>query len=210
MTRPSQDIDKKLIKAGKELLQLKGATLLTIREVAEKAGVNLGMFNYHFGTKQVFVEKIIESIYEEFFSRFTIEVEKETNCLEQLKNAVLSIAVFVRENRKLIESFIEDIILGNKEIIAFVGKNMTRHVIVIIKLIKQCQKQGYIIKAPLYNVVPVILASVVGPNLILRVAEKHVFNGKALKLLYKSISSQVISDKAINQRLDIVLKGLTP
>ncbi|MFH1415158.1 MAG: TetR/AcrR family transcriptional regulator [Elusimicrobiota bacterium] len=210
MSRPSQNIDKKLIKAGKELIKTKGVSNLTVRQVSRDAGVNLGMFNYYFGTKQVFIEKILEHIYEEFFSRFKIELEREDNCFEQLKKAILNIGLFTRENRQLIESFMEDVILGNKEIVEFVKKNMTRHITIIIKLIKQCQKEEYIIKAPLYNVVPVILASIVGPNIILRVAEKHIFNSKALKLLYKSVSIQIMSDKAIRQRMNIVFKGLTP
>ena len=55
MSRPSKNTDRLLIEAAKELIPEAGFKGLKIREVARKAGVNLGMFNYHFKTKEKFL-----------------------------------------------------------------------------------------------------------------------------------------------------------
>lgn len=210
MTRPSSNADVKLLDAAKELLPKTGFTNLSIRMVARKAGVNLGMFNYHFKTKEAFVERLLLDTYDEFFNKFTIESQTGKTSVEQFRNAVFTIAVFARDNRDIIAMLIEDVIMGNKKIIEFLRKNMTKHVSIILKLLRQCQKDGYIIKISLFNLVPVIAASIVGPNIVIRLVEKHVATDIKLKLLVKLIGIQILTDKAIKQRLDIVFKGLTP
>jgi AcrR family transcriptional regulator len=209
MTRPSSNTDQKLLLAARDLLPKTGLSNLSIRMVCKKAGVNLGMFNYHFKTRDAFVEKLLIDAYEEFFSKFTIDVKSGATPLEQLKNAVYSIAMFVRDNRHLIAMIIEDVIRGNEKIIEFARKNMTKHAVVIIKLIRQCQKEGYIVKIPIFNLLPLMAAAIVGPNLIVRLVERHVAKDIKLKILVKMISTQILSEKAIKQRLDIVFKGLT-
>ena len=46
MTRPSQNTDWRLIRAGRELLPEPGITGLSLRREADRAGVNLGMFHW--------------------------------------------------------------------------------------------------------------------------------------------------------------------
>ena len=210
MTRPSSNVDKKLLEAAKTLLPKTGFTNLSVRMVVRKAGVNLGMFNYHFKTKDAFIERLLTETYEDFFSKFTIEAQTGETSLEQFKNAIFSVAVFARDNRHMIAMLIEDVLLGNAKIVEFIKKNMTKHVTVIIKLLKKCQKDGYIVKIPLFNILPIIAASIIGPNVIIRLAEKHIATNLKLKFIVKLITNQIVSDKAINQRLDVVFKGLTP
>jgi len=210
MTRPSQNIDKKLLEAAKELLPETGFTRLSIRMVAKKAGVNLGMFNYHFKTKEAFIEQLLIDTYAEFFNTFTLNIKEGATPLEQLKKALFTTAVFARDNNQLISTLIEDVMLGNEKIIEFASKNMTKHVTVLVKLIKQCQSEGFIIKAPLFNIIPVIIAPIVAPNVVLALAERQLNRNIKLKLLAKLAASQILSDKAIKQRMDIVFKGLVP
>ena len=55
MARKSNNLDKKMIEAGIKLLKRHGAANLSVRDVANEAGANLGMFAYHFGTKEKFI-----------------------------------------------------------------------------------------------------------------------------------------------------------
>ena len=45
MPRPSRHLDRALLAAGRELLPVYGCARLTVRQVAEAAGVNIGMFH---------------------------------------------------------------------------------------------------------------------------------------------------------------------
>ncbi|MCB4791325.1 MAG: TetR/AcrR family transcriptional regulator [Elusimicrobia bacterium] len=210
MTRPSGNVDKKLLEAAKELLPKTGFTNLSVRMVTKRAGVNLGMFNYHFKTKEAFIEKLLTETYEEFFKKFTLEAQTGKTSLEQFKNAIFAVAVFARDNRHMIAMLIEDVLLGNAKIVEFIRQNMTKHVVILVKLLRKCQKDGYLVKIPLFNILPLIAASIIGPNVIIRLAEKHIATNLKLKFMVKLISTQILSDKAINQRLKVVFKGLAP
>ena len=48
MARPSQNVDQRLLEAGLALLPQTGCAGLSVRRLADHAGVNLGMFHYHF------------------------------------------------------------------------------------------------------------------------------------------------------------------
>ena len=110
MTRPSQNIDKKLLQAGKELIPSMGISGLKIREVTKKAGANLGMFNYHFGTKEKYLEALMIDVYNEFLSDFKLDSEKGESTLERLRSALTGAAYFVRENRMLIAALFEELL----------------------------------------------------------------------------------------------------
>jgi len=174
MSRPSKNVDKKLIQAGKELVTESGLASLKVRKIAARAGVNPGMFNYHFGTREKYIERLISEVYEEFFSNFKMESETSGNSLDRLRKIMLNAAFFIRDNRTLIEPFIEEIMTGNKKLFDFARKNMTKHVNVILALLSECRKDGYIVKAPVLASLPIIIGAVALPNIIVRILEKKL------------------------------------
>ena len=101
MTRPSHNTDRLLIRAAKKLIPRTGFSGLTVREVSRRAGVNLGMFNYHFKTKDAFIEKLLVETYEDFFADFKIESLTGGTPIERLKNAIMAVAFYVRDNRQI-------------------------------------------------------------------------------------------------------------
>ena len=51
MARPSQNLDRALLEAGFAELERGGVRGLSVRAVCARAGVNVRMLNYHFGSK---------------------------------------------------------------------------------------------------------------------------------------------------------------
>ena len=210
MTRPSRNIDRLLIEAGKELIPKTGFSGLSVRLVAKKAGVNLGMFNYHFKTKDRFIEKLLSEVYDEFFNNLTMEAASGANCREQLANVLFQAGRYAREHREIIFPLIEEIVRGNKHIMAFAKKNMTGHIALIIRLVKECQRKGYIEKMPLLNVLPVLMGAVVAPVLIVSVLKKFSQSGILPGLLPMLLGKMTLPDKALKQRIEIAFRGLAP
>ena len=60
MTRPSRNQDQLLIQAAKRLLPEMGISGMSLQRIADECGVNLGMFHYHFKTKDAFIRKVLE------------------------------------------------------------------------------------------------------------------------------------------------------
>ena len=59
MSRPSQNADQHLIEAAQKMLKHTSLSQMNIRQVAAEAGVNLGMFHYHFKTKDQFAKAVM-------------------------------------------------------------------------------------------------------------------------------------------------------
>ncbi len=205
MSRKSTNTDKKLLVEGRKLLIKKGASKLSIREVCNAAKVNLGMFNYYFGNKDKFIEKILDEIYEDFLSDFQL-TEKEIT-LEGLEHQLLLMAKFARDNRHLVLVLLNDILNGEKAVQKFARVKMRRHFSILAKTIKGCQKKGLIIKAP----VPLLLTQIAGSiglsNLIPEVLKRLGVN-KVFELGIATVSKTLMTDKAIQLRVHIVIKGL--
>ena len=64
MPRPSQRIDDALLASGRELYPRLGSSGLSLRALTEHAGANLGMFHYHFKTKDNFLRTLLQQLYE--------------------------------------------------------------------------------------------------------------------------------------------------
>ena len=207
MARPSRNVDKELIKAGKELIPVMGISGLRIRDVARKAGANLGMFNYHFGTKEKYIEVLMIEVYSEFLSDFRLDAEKGANSLERLRNTLIGGARFIRQNRTLIAAFFEEIVKGNRGIAEFARKNMTKHVNILLGLVRQCQKDGYIVKTSIFVIAPILVGAAALPSIAVRILEKN-YRGTFLGSLIPVLRGTALTDKKIMERIDYALKGL--
>jgi AcrR family transcriptional regulator len=207
MTRKKGQSDQRLLAAAQALLDENGFAGLKIRQVAAKAKVNLGMFHYHFKTKDEFARRVLEDVYERFFRNFSLESGSEGTPLERLRRSLNLAGRFVRDNRRMFLGMLSDTLQGNKIAARFVKENFPRHVMILIGLIRQCQEEELLDKNTLPNILPTLMASIMGPSMIVtlldRVEAKTLF-GVAIKLF----QGQVLSDEAIAQRVEIVLKGL--
>lgn len=207
MPRPSRNTDKRLLLAGRKLLPDTGISGLSLRRVAAEAGVNPGMFHYHFKTKEAFVRLVLQDIYEEFFRGFRVEAGGEAPPLERLRRALVTVARFARDNRALFLTIIHDVLEGDPQAIRFAQDNVPRHLAIIGGLVEDCQRRGLLERMPLPAAMAFLLGAIGMPNIALGVAERAsarrpfgVAPGRAEDLL--------ASDAAISLRTDLALKAL--
>lgn len=207
MTRKPSQTYERLLQAGLELLDEKGFEGLKVRQVAEKAGVNLGMFHYHFKTKDEFTRQVLNHMYERFFLDLSLETTGDGDPLDRLRRALMSLGRFIRENRRLMLGLLQDAMHDNQVVVQFVKENFPRHILVLVDLVKQCQNKGLLEKKPFHLVIPYLMGTLALPNIAVDVLE----NFKAKNLFgvsFPLFKSQILSDEMLNQRIDIVLRGL--
>ena len=209
MTRPTGNADKKLIKAALEIFPETGFTNLTIRDVVKRAGVNLGMFHYHFKSKKEFIRFILQDIYEQFFETFKIETAVIHDPETRLRNAVKAMSRFVRKHRKVVIPLVNDILLGHQEVQTFLAKNIHRHVKILLQIIKDCQKKKIIAKLPFAIILPFLLGTQIAPHIIANLLEKTKVP-IPVELAKVLIIPVLISDKLMETRLDLAMKALRP
>lgn len=206
MARPSQNIDQRLLAAGLELLPVTGCRGLSARKLAEHAGVNLGMFHYHFRTKENFIRSLLAQMYEHMFSVLVIKAREDASPVQNLRNALQVLAHFGRTHQTLLLRIGADALAGETVAAEFLQVNVPRHLGVIAALIGEAQHAGHIVKAPQAQVVAFLAGSVVSPLLLGAAALE---SGLLPPAAASAMERDVLSKKAVEQRIEFALRGLS-
>jgi AcrR family transcriptional regulator len=207
MPRPSRNTDKLLIEAGKKEIAEKGFSGLTLRQVAKRAGVNLGMFSYNFKSKGDFTAQVAQSLYEEFFKDLKIEIDESDHPLERLRSALLFVGNFIAANQRLILGFVKDLLAGDREMRGFIIRNFPRHVLLMAGLVRKCQKQGYLIKMPVAQTLIMLFAGVAAPVVAGAVLKRELEGRSVLKAVARLAGEITVFKGQVDQRVGLVLKA---
>jgi AcrR family transcriptional regulator len=206
MPRPSRNIDELLLQTGRELLGESGSRAFSIRHLTQRAGVNLGMFHYHFKSRDNFIRTLLQQIYDEMFASLSVQVERHAASGESLRGAVRVVARFGRDNRRLLLRIFNDALAGDALAGEFLQSNLPRHLQVIVGLIAACQNEGLLRKLPLTQAVAFLAGSVAAPILVGTAA---VASGLVPADLGAQLESEILSDEAIDERIDMALSALS-
>ena len=204
MVRPSRNVDAQLIRAGLELLPEVGTTGLSVRRVAERAGANLGMFHYHFKTKDAFVRALLAQLYEGMFADLELAAGDPAP-LAALRGALGVLARFARTHRALLRRLIADAMNGEPLAREFLRANLPRHVGVVLGLVAAAQSAKLLKPVPPPLALGFIAGAVAAPILI---GSALVERGLAPPEIAAAFDEAVLSDHAIDTRIDLVLAGL--
>jgi AcrR family transcriptional regulator len=207
MPRPAGDADRRLLEAARGMIAETGLSDLRVRAVARRAGVNLGMFHYHFGTRDRFIRRLLDDIYEEFFSKFSLESKDGADPVERLRRALIVFGRFARDQRKVFATLVGETMKGNRHAADFLRTNMPRHAGVVAGLIAEGQRAGELKKLPMPVAMSFALGGMGAPNLaclmLERLGPKTPF-GVGLE----ELKEMFLSDEAIELRSQLVIAGL--
>jgi AcrR family transcriptional regulator len=210
MSRNPGNADRLMLEAGKKIVSKEGCSGLRIRDLVKRAGVNLGMFHYHFQTKERFKEALLQEMYEIFFEKLTTaSKENSPTAVGQLRNTLIAMGDFVNDKNDVYLAIFKDILNDDLEVIDFVRRNGPRHAVVIRELVERCQKEGSIAPIPFPQITAFMMTSINIPLLMGAVVRRHA-KGRMKPQNLKNYESLVLSKEAIVQRIDLALKGLRP
>lgn len=205
MNRPSQHIDARLIASGMALLPQTGCAGLSVRKLVEHAGVNLGMFHYHFKNKDNFLRELLQHMYEDMFAALTLSAQASQGGARSLDCALRVLASFAGRHRHILLMLLSEAMRGEAVPTAFLRENLPRHIAVLAHLLRQGQAEGDIIDQPPMQLLPFVLGAIAGP----------VFAGGALERLpaappeLAALAQQaLLSDQAIALRIDLAMRAI--
>lgn len=206
MARPSQNQDQALLQAGRQLYPQFGCAGLSVRMLAQQAGVNIGMFHYHFKSKELFIQHLLQDWYEQMFAQLQLEVAGEAETLEKLRHAILLIARLMREHGDWFGRVWQEAGQGQTVALSFLQRNGKRHVQVLLGLIQLAIAQKQLPALPPVQLMTYLMGAVVSPMFM---APRVIQLGVAPVELQQALNSSVVSDQGIQQRLELALAGLT-
>src|SRR5258706_4483877 len=164
--RPSRNLDQALLAAGRRLFPQRGCAGLSVREIADSAGVNLGMFHYHFKSREAFLRALMQQAYEEMFATLTLEVAREKDPVVNLRNALRVLGRFMRDNRPFLARVFTDALSGEQCAREFLRDNMPRHLGVLHGIVTEGQMRGSFIDIPFPQVIGLCGGGMVMPILL--------------------------------------------
>lgn len=205
MARPSQGIDQALLRSGLALLPQLGCAGLSVRKVAEHAGVNPAMFHYHFGNKAAFLQAVLQQVYEQMFAKLSAGAQREGPVLDRLEGALLTLASFAREHHALVARLAIDAANGETVVHDFVRANAPRHLGLLMHLMAEAEAAGQLRPAPPLQRFVFLMGAVLSPMLV---APAIAALGVAPAIVGSAVQSQVLSDEAIRQRVQLALVAL--
>ncbi len=207
MPRPSQHTDRLLLDAARGFIEETGCSGLNLRKVAEKAQVNLGMFHYHFKTKDAFCRRLLDGVYEDFFKELTLESGSRDSPLDNLRAALLVFGRFARDNRRLVFALMRDAMADTAVVQEFLHANLPRHLGLIMRLVRQCQRQGQLRRMPLANATVTLMIGAAMPSVLAEGLRRQTLpeDGRAF---LRVLDTQLLSDTALAQRIDVLIAGL--
>ncbi|HUP96497.1 MAG TPA: TetR/AcrR family transcriptional regulator [Usitatibacter sp.] len=204
--RPSRNLDLALLAAGRALLPHRGCAGLSVREVADAAGVNLGMFHYHFKSREAFLRALLQSMYEEMYAQLTFEADQKLGPIEALRAALRFMGRFVRTNRPILARVLGDALCGDPLAVEFLRNNFPRHLGVIMGLIQAAQAEGLVRPMPPPQAMGICAGSLAMPILVAgAVVESGAMGPEGTKM----ITEALLTDAALDQRIELALLAIS-
>jgi AcrR family transcriptional regulator len=207
MSRPSRNLDRKLIDAARRMLPDTGFSGLKAREVARRADVNLGMFHYYFKSRDAFLRRVLEETYGNFLVSFRETVESGGTARERLRGLLIAAARFARDNRVFCALMVRELLGTEPRMMSFAKANFPPHVSLLAKLIEDCRREGDV--RPLATPILCMFAmeSMVMPAIAVASFERsgvRAISGVPLRRLH----ALFLSDEMITQRAEMVMAAL--
>ena len=205
MPRPSQQIDQALLASGRALFARAGCAGLSVRALADHAGVAPGMFHYHFGSKEQYLRTLLAGWYEEMFTSLVAQAALDGPPLERLRGALALLTRFARTHRQLLARLWADASAGEPVAREFFQHNAPRHVGVLMGLLGEGQASGDLRALPPLTAFSFLMGAVALPTIFVAGLVDAGFvppGGKG------AFEAQVMSDAAIDTRIDLALAAL--
>ena len=206
MSRPSRNQDQALLASGAALYPESGCAGLSVRAVAAHAGVNAGMFHYHFQSKEDFLRQVLQGIYEQLFSQISAPAHEPGPPLVRLGSALRVIARFVRDHAALLGRVLSDAQAGQPVATEFLQRNLPRHVELVLGLLAEAEREGALGAQP-----PLLRATFLFGAVVAPVLAGSLLQGSGLlpALAVPLVQPQVLSDAAIDERIGLAMAALT-
>lgn len=207
MSRPSAHLDRKLVAAALAMLPETGFAGLSVREVSRRAGVNVGMFHYHFKTREAFLHRVLSEVYGDFLETFEEAARGPGEPRARLRRVLTAVARFAREHRVFYSLMIRELLNAQPEMSSFAKKNFPRHASVVLGLMDECRRAGVIRPLPGPALCMFAMSTMAMPNVAVTAFERNgvrAMGGRPLR----EFSAMLLSDEMIEIRADMVMAAL--
>ena len=106
-TKKSQETAQKILDAAFKCISTHGCNRVTLREIAEEAGVALSQLNYYFTNKEKLFSEVLKSMRKEYVSDLEANMANRPNIQEKISFLINFNKRLLVENKELYTAFLE-------------------------------------------------------------------------------------------------------
>ena len=197
---------ERLLRSGLLLARRGGLRKLTVRALAGHAGVNLGSFVYHFGSRDAYTDELMERWYAPLWAQLQgMGVDATLAPLERVRGLVQCLFDWVAANRAFVGHLLLDVAAGEPAAQRFMRTLAGRHPALIAGAIRDAQAAGQIVAGEPLHLMAFTLAAVGGPILI-----GHGLSSRSLGMaaFARAILQLALPREQIEQRLQWAIAGI--
>lgn len=165
----------------------------------------MGMFHYHFRSKDNFLAILLQSMYEDLFQQLQAETLHPGTALQRLRQTMLLLARLLREHGGWLSRVWTDASRGDAAANQFLQKNGARHMQLILSLILQAIQDKELEDIAPMQAFTFLMGSIAAPMLI---APRVMQLGFAPDFFQEQMKETVLSDIGIAERVDRALFAL--
>lgn len=143
MPRPNKGTDRILIETGKKMLLKNGINGLTISAICKKARVNPGMFVYNFKSKEEYLNRVLNEIFEEFLSSLTLEPATDS-VYDHMEHILFFLAKASAKYPALMMQVGSETLSGDETLVHAFRMRVAQKMRKIFPLFKKAQTEGLI------------------------------------------------------------------
>jgi len=198
--------EQKIIDTGIALAKQYGISGFTVRQLCQKAKVNLGLFNYYFVSRDNFENIILKSLYGDFMKDFEINISKDMDAIKKLEAARETLSDFVSKNASIIASIIIEIFSGNGAKFSFVKENFSKHIAFLYSIIEQGKKERIFKDADTVSLLISTIAPIILPIAASAILKRVISKKDSAKI--SKFLEKLSSENFIKERMELSLKGI--
>lgn len=197
----------RLLQAGLARARADGLRRLTVRAVAQDAGVNLGSFVYHFGSREAFIARLIEHWYAPLLAHAQATLAQTTPSATGLKALMLALADSLLTERRFFGHLVADAAAGEQAARDFLRACGDHHPALMLQGIEAAQAAGQLRAADPRHILLMLVAAIGLPVLLF-----ESLSGREILpiTLVDAFEAFALERPHIEERLDWVLQGLRP
>ena len=143
MPRPNKGTDRVLIETGKKMLLKNGINGLTISAICKRARVNPGMFVYNFKSKEEYLDRVLNEIFEEYLLPLVPEPATDS-VYDNMAYVLFFLAKASAKYPALMVQVGSETLIGDKTLIHSFKERIAQETRKIFPLFKRAQKEGLI------------------------------------------------------------------
>lgn len=207
MARAPLSTRDRLLKAGWAVAHRQGVKALTVRAVAAQAGVNLGSFVHHFGTRDAFLAELIERWYAPMFSQLQLAAAGPAPAVVALRSAVLQLLRWLLDHRGFVAQLLLDASAGEAAAQRFLRTVDQRHPALLLALVQRAQDEGALRRDEALHQLMFIMTTIAVPVLAFHLATRVA---QSQPPLLQQLARYAEDPAQAALRLDWALKGLAP